>query len=82
MTSNESEQRQGFCPVYDMECPSGLEAAQECQNRFNADYNPLTSFRDSEIEHCAIYRLEQQEAASHASAVEPAENQNISKNGE
>jgi len=62
MTSNESEQRKNFCPVYDIECPSGPGAAAECENRFNADYNPLTSFRDSEIEHCAIFRKEQEEA--------------------
>ncbi len=59
MTSNESNQRKGFCPVYDIECPSGSEAAADCENRFKSDYNPLTSFRDSEIEHCAIYRMEQ-----------------------
>lgn len=59
MTSNESEQRKGYCPVYNIECPTGPEAANECENRFKSDYNPLTSFRDSEIEHCAIYRMEQ-----------------------
>ncbi len=58
MTSHESNQRKGFCPVYDIECPSGPEAASDCENRFMSDYNPLTSFRDSEIEHCAIYRME------------------------
>ena len=59
MTSKESNQRKGFCPVYDIECPSGPEAASACENRFLSDYNPLTSFRDSEIEHCAIFRMEQ-----------------------
>ena len=48
-----------LCPVYDMECPSGPDAAQACMARFQSDYNPLTSFRDAEIEHCAIYRMEQ-----------------------
>ncbi len=70
MISNESDQRKGFCPVYDIMCPSGLEAAEACEIRFRADYNPLTSFRDSEIEHCAIYRMEQQEAASRKSDIE------------
>jgi len=59
MTNKQSDQRKGYCPVYDMECPSGPEAAAECENRFKSDYNPLTSFRDSDIEHCAIYRMEQ-----------------------
>lgn len=63
MTPNEQEQRKGFCPVYDLECPSGPSAVEACENRFRADYNPLTSFRDSDIEHCAIYRMEQKEAA-------------------
>ncbi len=59
MISKESDPRQNFCPVYDIECPSGPKAATDCENRFKSDYNPLTSFRDSEIEHCAIYRMEQ-----------------------
>lgn len=60
-SSNEPEERQGFCPVYDIECPSGPEAASDCDHRFTADYNPLTSFRDADIQHCAIYRREQGE---------------------
>lgn len=63
MTNKESDSRKNFCPVYDIECPSGPDAAEACEGRFKADYNPLTSFRDSEIEHCAIYRMEQKEAA-------------------
>lgn len=63
MTNEKSDQRKGYCPVYDLLCPSGPDAAMECENRFKSDYNPLTSFRDSEIEHCAIYRMEQQEEA-------------------
>ena len=67
MTDKNSDPRKGFCPVYDIECPSGLEASAQCENRFKADYNPLTSFRDSEIENCAIYRMEQKEANSKGS---------------
>ncbi|MBT3229465.1 MAG: hypothetical protein HOD43_01405 [Candidatus Marinimicrobia bacterium] len=82
MTSNESESRKGFCPVYDIDCPSGLEAAEDCENRFKTDYNPLTNFRDSDIEHCAIYRMEQKVAVSKASDAETEENKNSSKDGE
>ncbi|MCF7807620.1 MAG: hypothetical protein K9M49_08540 [Candidatus Marinimicrobia bacterium] len=53
--------RKGYCPVYDMACPSGPEAAESCENRFTSEYNPLTNFRDAEIEHCALYRREQLE---------------------
>ena len=60
MTQNkDSETRQGYCPVYDIECPAGSDAAASCDLRFEADYNPLTSFRDADIEHCAIYRSQQ-----------------------
>jgi hypothetical protein len=58
---SKSNTRRGYCPVYDIECPSGDQAAEECEQRFRGDYNPLTSFRDAEIEHCAIYRKEQSE---------------------
>lgn len=58
------EKREGYCPVYDIECPAGSEAAASCEMRFREDYNPLTSFRDADIEHCAIYRKEQQENKS------------------
>lgn len=54
-----SNSREGYCPVYDIECPSGSEAAASCENRFSGDYNPLTSFRDADIEHCALFRKEQ-----------------------
>jgi len=77
MMNKESEPRKNFCPVYDIECPSGPDAAEACENRFRADYNPLTSFRDSEIEHCAIYRMEQKEAAD-----KEVEKDNSSKDGE
>jgi len=63
MANQGSDSRKHMCPVYDIECPSGPEAAEACEARFMADYNPLTSFRDSEIEHCAIYRMEQKAAA-------------------
>ena len=56
-----SDHRSGYCPVYDIECPSGVEAAEACDARFKADYNPLLSYRDADIEHCAIYRKQQQE---------------------
>ncbi|MEA3287841.1 MAG: hypothetical protein U9Q77_10780 [Candidatus Marinimicrobia bacterium] len=58
-----NEKRAGYCPVYDIECPGGSEAVAACELRFEGDYNPLTSFRDADIEHCAIYRKEQQEQA-------------------
>ena len=60
-TDQQTEDRTGYCPVYDIECPGGSEAAADCEMRFEGDYNPLTSFRDADIEHCAIYRREQQE---------------------
>ncbi len=78
MTAKNAEKREGYCPVYDLECPSGLEAAAACHNRFGADYNPLTSFRDADIEYCAIYRQEQAEL-NRASI---KENDNSSKDGE
>ncbi len=62
--------REHWCPVYDMACPGGHGAAAECQLRFDGDYNPLTTLRDAEIEHCAIYRMEQQAARPE---IEPAE---------
>ncbi len=55
-----ADQGKGFCPVYDVECPSGSDAADSCENRFTGDYNPLQNFRDAEIEHCALYRAERQ----------------------
>lgn len=58
---DERNKREGYCPVYDIECPSGTEAAAACDFRFSSDYNPLTNFRDADIEHCAIFRKEQQE---------------------
>ncbi len=61
MTSKESDPRKNFCPVYDIECPSGPKAVAECEHRFSSDYNPLTSFRDADIEHCALYRMEQEQ---------------------
>jgi hypothetical protein len=82
MTSNESNERKGFCPVYDIECPSGPEAANDCENRFKSDYNPLTSFRDSEIEHCAIYRMEQKSALQKESDEDDEDIDNSSKDGE
>lgn len=75
MTSNESNQRKGFCPVYDMECPSGAEAVSDCEKRFKSDYNPLTSFRDADIENCALYRLEQNSS-------EKEDTDNSAKDGE
>jgi len=63
-----SARRDGFCPVYDIECPAGIEAANSCEMRFEGDYNPLTTFRDADIEHCAIYRKEQQEQATQGKA--------------
>ena len=62
----DSNMRKGFCPVYDVECPSGAEAAESCENRFSSDYNPLTNLRDADIEHCALYRKEQQESDRHS----------------
>jgi len=82
MTSNESEQRKGFCPVYDIECPAGPDAAESCENRFRADYNPLTSFRDSEIEHCAIYRMQQKAELARETGEDAKEIENSSKDGE
>lgn len=55
-----SEDRQGWCPVYDLECPAGEAAADACDHRFKGDYNPLTSYRDADITHCALYRQDQQ----------------------
>ncbi|MCF7823997.1 MAG: hypothetical protein K9N35_07455 [Candidatus Marinimicrobia bacterium] len=51
--------REGYCPVYDIKCPEGLDAAESCNDRMGTDYNPITNFRDADIEHCAIYRQEQ-----------------------
>ncbi len=51
--------RRGWCPVFDLACPSGLEAAEACEHRFDGDYNPLTNYRDADISHCALYRQEQ-----------------------
>ena len=65
-TEQKPESRKGYCPVYDIECPSGDEAAEQCEQRFAGDYNPLTSFRDAEIEHCAIYRKEQADIETQA----------------
>ena len=59
--TDNSTPRKGFCPVYDIECPSGQEAAESCDSRFYGDYNPLTSLRDADIEYCALYRQEQQD---------------------
>ena len=61
MVKKGSRSRRGYCPVYEIECPSGPEAAESCDTRFEANYNPLTNFRDADIEHCALYRMEQQE---------------------
>ena len=61
MTEHErSKGRKGYCPVYDIECPSGIDAAESCESRFQGDYNPLTNFRDADIEFCALYRQEQE----------------------
>ncbi len=79
MTHDESaKKRQDHCPVYDIECPAGSEAATSCEARFEGDYNPLTSFRDADIEHCAIYRKEQDEAQNS----EASKNLNSSEDGE
>ncbi len=76
------ESREGYCPVYDIECPSGTEAAASCENRFSADYNPLTSFRDSDIQHCAIYRKEQAEQASSEANTISKDESKSNKDGE
>ncbi|NQV30814.1 MAG: hypothetical protein HQ508_08000 [Candidatus Marinimicrobia bacterium] len=55
-----TEKRNGLCPVYDIECPSGAKAAASCEMRFTSDYNPLTTYRDADIEHCALFRMEQE----------------------
>jgi hypothetical protein len=60
--TSKPEARKGWCPVYDLACPQGEAAASACEDRFKDDYNPLTTFRDAEIEHCAIYRMEQKQA--------------------
>jgi hypothetical protein len=57
MTHKKDEK--GWCPVYDLACPRGTEAAESCDERFLGDYNPLTSFRDQDITYCAIYRTEE-----------------------
>lgn len=57
----DKQKRKGYCPVYDIACPSGPEAAESCDSRFDTDYNPLTNFRDADIENCALYRKEQRE---------------------
>lgn len=68
------DDRKGYCPVYDLKCPAGQDASEACEMRFQGDYNPLTSFRDAEIEHCAIYRQEQaQETAGPSKPGDPKE---------
>ncbi len=74
--------REGYCPVYDIECPSGSEAAQSCENRFSGDYNPLTSFRDADIEHCAIYRKEQEEQTQMDKDADTQINNELTRDGE
>ncbi|NQV30169.1 MAG: hypothetical protein HQ508_04710 [Candidatus Marinimicrobia bacterium] len=83
MTATEkSDNRVGFCPVYDIECPSGSNAAVSCEGRLLGDYNPLTNFRDSDIEHCAIYRREQEQLAGGDETTSLSETKNLAKGEE
>jgi len=50
-----------YCPVMDMLCPQAEEKAQECQMRFEADYDPIKNFRDFDIICCSHRRTEQVE---------------------
>jgi len=82
VSEQRGEQRDGYCPVYDIECPAGSAAAESCELRFTGNYNPLTNLRDAEIEHCAIYRQKQQ-AQEQLAADSASNNMNkVSKDGE
>jgi len=63
-STEEHPPRSGWCPVYDIPCPQGEDAAASCEQRFQSDYNPLTTYRDADIEHCALYRREQAESGT------------------
>ncbi len=83
MTETEkSDTSPGLCPVYDIECPSGSEAVASCENRYAGDYNPVANFRDSDIEHCAIYRREQAELSRGERTIRSSEKENSSKGEE
>ncbi len=81
-THQKAEKREGYCPVYDIECPAGLEAAAACELRFESDYNPLTSFRDADIEYCAIYRQEQASQGNLSHQSVPEKNNKLAEDEE
>ena len=46
-----------MCPLFpDVPCPQGKEAADQCQVRFEGDYDPVKDFKDYLFMDCAIMR--------------------------
>jgi hypothetical protein len=46
-----------MCPLFDdLPCPQGADAAEQCQIRFENDYDPVRDFKDSLFMECAILR--------------------------
>ncbi len=56
------KKEQAMCPLFpDVVCPQGDEAAEACDVRMHADYDPMTDFRDYAFMNCAVRRAREQE---------------------
>jgi len=42
-----------FCPLLDLPCPQGEEAALQCRSRVLSNFDPMASFADLCILQCA-----------------------------
>lgn len=57
-----SEKQKEMCPLFDdVECPQGDEAVESCNVRMQADYDPMSDYRDYVFMNCAIRRAREQD---------------------
>ena len=60
-----TEENQAMCPLFpNIPCPQGDQAANQCQVRLDADYDPIRDHKDYLFMHCAIHRAEEDNARS------------------
>lgn len=48
----------GVCPLSELRCPNGREAASECSMKVNNSFDPILSFSDLCILECAKEQAE------------------------
>lgn len=52
------------CPLLDIPCPRGQQAAVECCLRYQGEFDPMVSFRDFSLLNCATARATRMRTAT------------------